>query len=103
MNQKKPLKMYILVRNDLEATYRCVQGTHAVAQYYEKGNSTEWHNDTLVQLAVRNEQALKDWVWLLETKRKKFVVFCEPDLCNQLTSIACVDTGEIFRKLPIAR
>ena len=69
--KKKPLKMYVLVRNDLEVTYRGVQGIHAVVAFYEKGNSTEWHNHTVVQLAVRNEKDLEYWVWKLQTKNKK--------------------------------
>jgi hypothetical protein len=103
MEQKKPLKMYVLVRDDLETTYRGVQGIHAVAQYYEQGNTTDWHNSTVVQLAVRNEQALKNWQWLLSSKHKKAVAFREPDLNDQITAIACIDTGEIFKKLPLAR
>ena len=99
----KSLKMYVLVRSDLETTYRGVQGIHAVVAYYEAGNATDWHNDTLVQLGVRNEQALQMWAWKLDQKKKKYVGFREPDLNNQLTAIACVDTGEIFKHLPVSR
>lgn len=45
MQTKKPLKMYVLVRNDLDTTYRGVQGIHAVAAFYEGGNFTNWHNE----------------------------------------------------------
>jgi hypothetical protein len=101
--QPKPLKMYVLVRSDLDTTYRGVQGIHAVSAYYEKGNTTDWHNDTIVQLAIRNEQELHKWEWKLSQKKKHFVGFREPDLNNALTSIACVDTGEIFKHLPLSR
>ena len=95
--------MYVLVRNDLDQTYRVVQGIHAVAAFYEQGNKTSWHNDTLVTLAVRNQKALEFWCTKLDNKNKKWVGFNEPDIDNQLTAIACVDTGEIFKNLPLAK
>jgi hypothetical protein len=102
-NINKPLKMYIIVRKDLDATYRCVQGGHAVAQFaidhIEKFK--EWNNKTIVYLGVNNEYVMQ----LLENKLinsgKLFSWFIEPDLHNALTSIACVDTGEIFKDLKI--
>jgi hypothetical protein len=103
MPTKKSLKMYVLVRSDLDTTYRGVQGIHAVAAFYERGNSTNWHNSTVVQLAVRNEQDLKQWMWKLDTQKKNYTSFSEPDLGDQITSIACVDTGEIFKNLPLSR
>lgn len=99
----KSLKMYVLTRNDLEPTYRGVQGIHAVAAFYEHGNYTSWHNSTVVQLAVENENDLKKWTWKLDKKNKHWIGFHEPDLNGQLTSIACVDTGEIFKNLPVSK
>jgi len=93
----------VLVRNDLDTTYRGVQGIHAVAAFYESGNFTNWHNDTVVQLAVRNEDHLKSWMWKISKLNKCYSCFYEPDLGGQLTSIACVDTGEIFKNLPLAK
>jgi hypothetical protein len=101
--KKKPLKMYVLVRNDLEVTYRGVQGIHAVAAFYEKGNVTAWHNETIAQLGIRNEKDLRYWAWKLQTKNKQFAVFYEPDMSYQMTAIACVDTGEIFKNLQLSR
>jgi len=103
MDTEKSLKMYVLVRNDLEVTYRGVQGMHAVVAFYEHGNVTTWHNDTIVQLAVRNENDLKYWTWKLAKKHKFFVGFNEPDLNGQLTAIACIDTGEIFKNLQLSK
>jgi|GEM_PF-3120122 len=101
--KKKPMKMYVLVRNDLDSVYRMVQGTHAVAAFYEQGNDTTWHNDTLVTLAVRNLRSLEFWKWKLGQKKKNWVGFYEPDIDDQLTAIACVDSGEIFKNLPLAK
>jgi len=103
LTRKKPLRLYVLVRDDLNVTYRGVQGIHAVASFYEKGGHPEWHNSTVVQLAVRNEQDLKYWAQKLAMRNKQFSHFNEPDLGGQMTAIACVDTGEIFSKLPLSR
>ena len=105
MPTEKPLKMYVLVRRDLSETYRNVQAVHAVAQYSLEGDQElyrRWGNSTLVHLAVGNLGSLRRWADTLEEKGKKFVPFKEPDLDDQITAIACVDTGEIFKKLPLA-
>ena len=103
MRTKKQSKMYVLVRHDLDVTYRGVQGIHAVAAFYEKGNNTDWHNEYVIQLGIRGERDLKNWAWKLTQKKKDWVGFFEPDLNNQLTAIACVDTGEIFKSLPLSK
>ena len=89
--------MYVLVRKDLDITYRGVQGIHAVA-----ANKSKWHNETLIQLSVRNLMELEHWTWKLDRAKKHWVGFKEPDLRDQLTAIACVDTGEIFKNLPLS-
>lgn len=97
--------MYVLVRRDLDETYRNVQGTHSVAEYSLRGDRdlfSKWDNQTLIHLGVPNEWALLRWIDKLNAKNKTFVEFKEPDLHNQLTAIACVDTGEIFKRLPLA-
>jgi len=97
--------MYVLVRKDLDETYRCVQGGHALAQYSIWGNKelyNEWNNGTLIFLVVPNEYVLKMWAIKLDRKEKSWIGFNEPDLHDQLTAISCIDTGEIFRKLSLA-
>jgi hypothetical protein len=108
--KKRPLKMYVLVRKDLAETYRCVQGCHAVAQYsmacyksskYKK-NYDIWNNQTLIFLGISNLISLKKWRNILHNKKIVYSCFQEPDLDYQLTAIACVDSGEIFKDLPLA-
>jgi hypothetical protein len=104
LTQSQP-KMYVLVRRDLDETYRCVQGGHALAEYALRGDLDAfrtWNNSTLVYLGVTNEFMLKMWAEKLTKKGKRWVGFREPDLTNQLTAIACIDNGEIFKKLPLA-
>lgn len=97
--------MFVLVRRDLDETYRNVQGCHSVAEYSLRGNKRLfrlWDNYTLVHLGVKNENSLKRWKYKLEHKEKDFSTFYEPDLDNQLTAIACIDSGEIFKNLQLA-
>lgn len=100
----KPIKMYVLVRKDLNPIYAGVQAGHAVAQFALEHEDIfkVWGNKTIVYLGVPNEYVLS----LLETKikdsGKTYSKFIEPDLHNAITAIACVDTGEIFKSLRVA-
>jgi len=100
-------RMYVLVRRDLESTYRVVQGSHAIVEYSFLGDPKAqeaymaWRNGTVVFLGVRNEQALDLWALKLKDKDKTFATWFEPDLKHQLTAIACIDTGEVFKNLNI--
>lgn len=94
-------KMYVLVRNDLSKTYQMVQGAHALAQFalkYPKEFS-EWGNSTIVFLGIRNLIEMRIWMRKLFDEDKICIGFMEPDLDNQITAIACFDSGEIFREL----
>lgn len=97
-------KMYVLVRLDLEKTYRIVQGSHALAQYALDYTPSfkEWGNSTIVYLGVRNLIELRNWKNNLTLEVKCYSSFNEPDLDEQITAIACYDTGEIFRALKTA-
>lgn len=95
-------KMYVLVRKDLDAIYRMVQGSHALAQYAIEHpiEMNLWGNRTIVFLGVRNEDALQLIEYKLRMKNKIYSTFREPDLHNQLTAIACYD-GKMFEDLTI--
>jgi hypothetical protein len=95
-------KMYVLVRKDLSETYRMVQGAHALAQYGLEHPSefNTWHNSTIVFLGIRNYRDLKE-IYCQLLKKKVISAFFEPDLDNQLTAIACYDSGEIFEKFEL--
>jgi hypothetical protein len=96
-------KMYVLVRLDLSTQYGLVQASHALAQYaLELPDLFKiWNNSTLVCLGVRNLIDMKTWDEKLSLMDKSYKCFFEPDLEGQLTSIACFDTGEIFKNLKI--
>jgi len=89
------MKLYVLVRKDLGPIYGSVQGGHAIAQYMlEHG---EWQNETLVYLGVKNEQHLKKWKYKLDKLNADYSYFIEPDIDDQLTSIATCKN--IFKSL----
>ena len=99
------LKMYVLVRKDLAETYRIVQGSHAVAEYSLRGNQElykKWNNATVIFLGVRNEQEMMLWSAKLADRNIPCSLWSEPDLRGQLTSLACIDYGEIFKNLRMA-
>ena len=98
-------KMYVLVRNDLETTYRCVQGGHALAQFALENPEEliEWNNETIVFLACRGIDELLNYHIKAMDRCLPVSSFEEPDLNNQLTGIACYCDGRLFKKLPLAR
>lgn len=98
-------RMYVLVRKDLDATYRVVQGSHAVIEYALRGDTEKfikWNNGTVLFLGVRNEGALISWLEKIEKTNKSCTSWFEPDMRGQMTAIACIDTGEIFKDLNLA-
>ncbi len=104
MNTPRKKKLYVLLRKDLDETYRCVQGGHAIAEYSLKDYQSfkEWANGTLIYLGVPDLKALELWLLKLERKNIFHIRFHEPDLGNELTSVACINTGKIFKSLPLA-
>lgn len=98
------MKMYVLVRNDLSASYKFVQGAHALAKFAFVLPDTfkEWGNRTIVFLSVRNLKELRVIENNLSITSINFCSFREEDLDDQLTSIACYCDGEIFKNFKVA-
>ena len=99
------MKMYVVVREDLEPIYKMVQGAHALAGYMlEHGQAAaEWNNETLVFIYVKDEEKLFRLKNKLEYKGIKFHSFYEPDIGNQLTSIACYSEEQIFKNYQLVK
>jgi len=53
----------------------------------------------MVLLKIQSEQALLDWAKKLD--RQQYALFTEPDIGDQATALATLDTGEMFRSLPL--
>ena len=94
-------KMYILVRKDLDEygqSYKYVQGMHAAMEYADWYGLEEWKT-TLVVLGVKNLYHLRKWHDKLEDADERHKAFTEPDLGDEMTSIACWSDGKIFKSL----
>ncbi len=91
------------MRKDLDHSYRMVQGAHAVAQYLIDFPQSDWNNQTLIFLLVDNEEHLKSYEQKLLIKGiTEYSKFYEPDIGNQLTSIAVYTDEKIFKRLSLA-
>jgi hypothetical protein len=85
------------VRKDLPKSYQAVQAGHAVAEWLLREQT--WRNETLVYLGVNNENELLDWKERLSFRNMRYAAFREPDIGNQLTAVATLTDGKIFKKL----
>lgn len=112
--RQKPrvIKMYVLVREDMEPINRTVQAGHAVAEFLQnhkavakqsdESEETLWRNGYMIYLGVSDEIELGKWEAKLQAAGKKFATFVEPDWGEPTkTALACVDFGEIFQELPL--
>lgn len=96
-------RMYVIVRKELDATYRSVQGAHALAQYAIEniGYFRLWSNEYLIFLGVRFQSGIQKEMERLDKLGLKYSVFYEPDLL-QNTAIACYASPEVFQHLDLA-
>lgn len=92
-------RLYVLVRKDLPESYRAVQAGHAVAAWLLRDRS--WNNETLIYLSVPNEASLYRWANKLDLKGVNWVDFREPDIGNQMTAMAVLSDGKIFKNLKL--
>lgn len=87
-------RMYVIVRNDLTNGQKAVQGGHALAEYI-LNNKCLWKNETLIYLKAKDEDHIKDIMNTLKNKKVNHSCFYEPDLDNQITSIAFEGQNEL--------
>jgi hypothetical protein len=109
-------RMYVVVRKDLDQTYRMVQGAHALAAYAMDypDRAREWDNEYLIFLGTFLEASLeKLFLGLMQYSDEMegvgfpIAVFKEPDQKDQLTAIAVFEDGrghvsKLLRHLPLA-
>jgi hypothetical protein len=102
------MNMYVIVRNDLSASYKMVQGAHALADFALRypDEMEKWGNNTLIFLAVPSYRALIDLQQVLGplcSKRDIPVVsFDEVDLDYQLTALCLYCDELLLADLPLA-
>ena len=94
-------KLYVLISNELDPIYGCVQGGHAVAQYLlDHKDVNSWKNEYLIYLDCEN---ISEWSELLKFSNLRFSIFREPDLNNSITAIAVEGGDKLFKKLRLKK
>lgn len=102
MTQIKNKKLTVVTRRDLPIGYQSVQSGHAVADWVIKNpqQAQDWHTTSnyLIFLTTKDEDSLIRLCEKAELRGIKFTIFREPDLDNQITSVA-FEPSEMTRKL----
>jgi hypothetical protein len=94
--------LYIITRRDLTPGQQMLQSAHAAIEFqHEHVEIAIWwniHSKYLVFLSVENELELHKLLEKIKLYAIKHSTFFEPDLGNQLTSIA-IEPSELSQKL----
>lgn len=100
--------MTIVTRRDLSPGYQAVQAAHSIPEFHREHPQEyqKWYEEskTLVLLSVKDEDYLKYFIRQLHEKGVKYSIFLEPDIGNQVTSVAFVADDEAYqlcKKLPL--
>lgn len=94
-------KLTTVTRRDLSPGTQSVQSTHALAQFiFEHPEiSILWFkNPYLAQLSVENLDELNSLILKLKKSKIRYSIFREPDINNQITSIA-IEPSDKTRRL----
>jgi len=97
-------RIYTLTRTDISAGQQAVQAGHSLAQYIIDWNphiTKDWANGSIINLGLGSEKSLKRWIKKIEKYRLKYSIFREPDMNNEITSIAVLSDGKIFKGIPL--
>ena len=91
----------IIVRNDLTNGQQLAQSVHSATEFAHKHTNlfNDWMTSSqyVVSLSADNEQHLKEVLTKLEWFGANVVTFREPDMDNQLTSIAYYGTPKMMK------
>ena len=90
-------RLYVLIDQNLNPIYGCVQGGHAVAQWIIDHPNQKWNNQYLIYLSAN----ITEWKEKLNLLNRDFFFFLEPDLNNKATAIAITDSGKLFKNLKL--
>ena len=105
LNNKKK-RIYTITRSDLSIGQKATQSNHASTQYlidHSPHLKGEWNNGSIICLELGSEKALKKWLNKLEANNIKTSIFREPDMDYQITAIAALHEGEIFKGIPLLK
>lgn len=103
------LKLFIVVRADLDPGLQMAQAIHAAIQWVieDPDLSSIWHkkSNNVVVKHVPDEAALLELAAKAEDRRCVVEAFTEPDLAGATTAVAIVGSraNALLRELPLAR
>lgn len=103
------LKLFIVVRSDLDPGLQMAQAIHAAVQWVieDPDISAIWHekSNNVVVKHVPDEAALLDLIEQGAARGCVIEAFKEPDLAGATTAVAFVGGGAnaLLRELPLAR
>jgi outer membrane protein assembly factor BamD (BamD/ComL family) len=80
--------------------YKAVQAGHAVAEFMLE-HPGKWNNGYLIYLEVEGYDEL--FRWYKELRDTEFSFFVESDMNNEMTAIAVLDNGELFKDLKLLK
>lgn len=100
MKNNQTQKLYVVTRGDITPGYQMAQSGHSIAQYMldHPEKARQWNNNFLISLSIDNENKLKTLLERLTDLNVSVSSFYEPDINNQLTSIA-FESNEISNRL----
>lgn len=92
-------RLYVLIDNNLDSIYGCVQGGHVVAQWLLNHPNQDWNNSYLIYVSAD----ISKWKERLDILEIDYTEFREPDLNNQVTALAILNNDKIFKNLKLVK
>jgi hypothetical protein len=92
-------KLYILIDRTLTSSQQAVQACHASIEFAKA--YPDWEHQSLVLLAVDNEQKLDTYYNWLSEKGFRTIPFFESYWNDRLTAVACHGCDEAVSGLPL--
>lgn len=103
------MKLYVVVRNDLQPGSQIAQSLHAYREFIEhyRENEERWYStsNVIVILQCKNEEELKQIMLQASENNLKYKEFREPDMNNEITACTfepCTKTQEMLQHLHTA-
>lgn len=92
-------RLYVLIDNNLDSIYGCVQGGHVVAQWLLNHPNQDWNNSYLIYVSAD----ISKWKEKLDILEVDYTEFREPDLNNQVTALAILNNDKMFKNLKLVK
>lgn len=92
-------RLYVLIDNNLDSIYGCVQGGHVVAQWLLNHPNQDWNNSYLIYVSAD----ISKWKEKLDILEIDYTEFREPDLNNQITALAVLNNDKMFKNLRLIK